>query len=728
MSVSEQSDSGRRQFSIGIDVGGTFTDLACGDGKSLWRAKSPTDPQNFGRGVMGACQLVAEQIGLSLDDLLGQVARFGLGTTAVTNALVEKHGVKAGLLMTVGFEDTLDMARSRRVSSNGWLIPPWSPIERSAVVGINERVDREGAVLVPVDLGEVRTRVDELIAEHQIEAIAVSFLWSFKNPANELAVVEYIRREYPDMPVFSGVELHPSIREYERTLVAALNAVTSNALDGIEALAGELKSNGLQVPLLLLQTSGGTVTLAEARRSPVVLVASGPAAGVMAAAEVCADEGLTDAICGDMGGTSFDLAVIAGGQPQRSERGELHGMIIAQPRIDTLSIGSGGGSIAWVDGRGLLRVGPRSARAWPGPACYGNGGTDATITDALVVLGYIDPASFLGGTMTLDRAASMRVCGELGAKLGLSAEDAAWGIREIALAEMTKATKLHAGSSGLDPRRLSLISYGGSGGLFTGSIAAAANISTVIVPPAASVLSAFGAASADVRRQRIKSASLLLTAADAQTIATDLRSLGESVFQDVGEDGVAESDRIVTYDVGVRFYRQTSEVSVALAGTEFDASAVRDAFLAIYASRYGAGAVGRNTPLELTFLRAVATGRLPRATFPVDTSPRSSGTRAPSSYRSVYLDRDGAQDLPCYRTPDLVPGDWVEGPALADDVDTTVFIPRGAILTMGERRSLRLDMSSSPLADDIDSTVFIPHGATLATGERRSLRMDVTSS
>lgn len=695
MSDRERPAAARREFSIGIDVGGTFTDLACGDGESLWRAKSPTDPQNFGRGVLGACRLVADQIGLSLEELLGQVARFGLGTTAVTNALVEKHGVKAGLLMTAGFEDTIDMARSRRVSADGWLVPPWSPIERSAVKGINERVDRDGEVLTPVNLEEVRARVDELIAEHQIEALAVSFLWSFKNPKNEQSVVEFIRIAYPNLPVFSGVELHPSIREYERTLVAALNAVTANALDGIEALAEELKASGLNVPLLLLQTSGGTVTLAEARRSPVVLVASGPAAGVMAAAEVCADEDLSDAICGDMGGTSFDLAVIAGGQPQRSERGELHGMIIAQPRVDVLSIGSGGGSIAWVDGRGLLRVGPRSARAWPGPACYGNGGTEATITDALVVLGYIDPDSFLGGTMTLDREASVRVCGELGALLGLSAEETAWGIREIALAEMTKATRLHAGSSGLDPRRLSLISYGGSGGLFTGSIAAAANISTVIVPPAASVLSAFGAASADVRRQRIKSASMLLTAADAQTLGEELRSLGDSVFQDVGEDGVPESERVITYDVGVRFYRQTSEVSVALKGTEFDAEAVRDAFLAAYASRYGAGAVGRNTPLELTFLRAVATGRLPRATFPVDTSQRSNGTPAPSSYRSVYLDRDGAKELPCYRTPELVPGDRIAGPALTDDVDTTVFIPRGATLVMGERRSLRLDVSSS---------------------------------
>jgi N-methylhydantoinase A len=693
MRASEESGSTARGFSVGIDVGGTFTDLACGDGESLWRAKSPTDPQDFGRGVLGACQLVADQLGLGLGDFLARIERFGLGTTAVTNALVEKHGVKAGLLTTMGFEDTIDMARSRRVSSDGWLIPPWSPIERSAVVGINERIDRTGTVLVPVDLEEIRARVDDLIRDHRIEALAVSFLWSFKNPEHESAVVEFVRREYPDLPTFSGVELHPSIREYERTLVAVLNAVTSDALDGIEALAQELEKKGLKVPLLLLQTSGGTVTLAEARRSPVVLVASGPAAGVMAAAEVCADEGISDAICGDMGGTSFDVAIIAGGRPQRSERGELHGMIIAQPRVDVLSIGSGGGSIAWVDGRGLLRVGPRSARAWPGPACYGNGGTDATITDALVVLGYIDPNNFLGGSMALDLEASLRVCSDLGKSLGLSAEETAWGIREIALAEMTKATRLHAGSSGLDPRRLSLISYGGSGGLFTGSIAAAASIPSVIVPPAASVLSAFGAASADVRRQRIRSANILLASADAETLGADLKSLGASVFQDVGEDGVPEADRIVTYDVGVRFYRQTSEVSVAIADTAFDATAVSDAFLSIYASRYGAGAVGRNTPLELTFLRAVATGRLPRATFPVDGSARVGGVPTPSSHRMVYLDRNGCQELPCYRTPDLVPGDRVEGPGLADDVDTTVFIPRGSTLTMGERRSLRLEVN-----------------------------------
>lgn len=695
MNVSKKSDPTSRGFSVGIDVGGTFTDLACGDGVSLWRAKSPTDPQNFGRGVLGACRLVADQIGLDLGEFLQRVERFGLGTTAVTNALVEKHGVKSGLLTTVGFEDTVEMARSRRVSVDGYLVPPWSPVERSAVIGIDERTDRDGNVLVPVDLEVVRARVDELIEHHQIESIAVSFLWSFKNPENELAVAEFIRREYPHLPTFSGVELHPSIREYERTLVAVLNAVTSNALDGIEALSTELTSAGLGVPLLLLQTSGGTVTLAEARRSPVVLVASGPAAGVMAAAEVCADEGIADAVCGDMGGTSFDLAIIAGGRPQRSERGELHGMIIAQPRVDVLSIGSGGGSIAWVDGRGLLRVGPRSARAWPGPACYGNGGTDATITDALVVLGYIDPDNFLGGTMALDHEASVRACARIGEALGVSADEAAWGIREIALAEMTKATRLHAGSSGLDPRRLSLISYGGSGGLFTGSIAVAANIPTVIVPPAASVLSAFGAASADVRRQRIKSVNVLLASTDRESLAADLKNLGASVFQDVGDDGVPEGDRVITFDIGVRFYRQTSEVSVPLLNGAFDPDAVREAFLAAYATRYGAGAVGRNTPLEVTFLRAVATGRLPRATFPLDPSPPTIAGLTPSSYRQVYLDRDGRQELPSYRTTELKPGDSVHGPALADDLDTTVFIPIGATLTVGKRRTLRLDVNPS---------------------------------
>ncbi|WP_181311293.1 hydantoinase/oxoprolinase family protein [Nocardioides campestrisoli] len=694
MSASQAPQPAAGGFSIGIDVGGTFTDLAVGDGVSLWRAKSPTDPENFGRGVLGACRLVAAEIGLELEDFLGRVERFGLGTTAVTNALVEKHGVRAGLLTTRGFEDTVEMARSRRVSVEGYLVPPWTPIQRGDVVGVAERVDRDGNILVEVDIDEVRASVRDLVDNHQIEALAVSFLWSFKNPANERAVVEMVRAEFPDLPVFSGVELHPSIREYERTLVAVLNAVTSTALDGIEALAAELASSGLRVPLLLLQTSGGTVTLAEARRSPIVLVASGPAAGVMAAAEICVAEGLPDAICGDMGGTSFDLAVIADGQPQRSERGELHGMILAQPRVDTLSIGSGGGSIAWVDGRGLLRVGPRSARAKPGPACYGNGGTEATITDALVVLGFIDPSSFVGGTMTLDRDAALQACARLGEKLGLSAEETAWGIREIALAEMVKATRLHAGSSGLDPRDLTLVSYGGSGGLFTASIAAQANIPRMIAPPAASVLSAFGAASADVRRQRIRSADSLLDKIEPEEVSTLLKELGEAVWRDVGDDGVPEDGRTVTYDVGVRFFRQTSEVSVTLDGTTFDPEVVREEFLQRYAARYGAGAAGRNAQLEVTFLRAVATGQLPRATFPVDERRREQGAPEPASHREVYLSRDGRESVPCYRTTELLPGDVVTGPALADDVDTTVFVPRGATLTMSERRTLRLEVRS----------------------------------
>jgi N-methylhydantoinase A len=448
---------------LGVDVGGSFTDVVCSTQTRTVRAKAPTDPQDIGAGVIAGCEKAAAQLGVSLDQLLPHVTRFGLGTTAVTNALTAHDGLRVGLLTTQGFESLALTARGDRISREGWLELPWVPIEQSCILGLPERLDRNGHILAPLNASEVVAAARHLVDHEGVEALAISFLWSYLNPAHEELAEEVVRRCYPDLPVFCGAALQPVRREYERTMVAVMNAFCANALDGIEQLEQRLKGLGLNAPLLLLQASGGAATVSEARRAPLRLAASGPAAGVAAAAELAQTQHISDAVCGDVGGTSFDLAVIASGQPVRSHRSKLHGVAVAQSHVAVESVGSGGGSVGWIDHRGMLRVGPRSARSTPGPACYGRGGTEATLTDALLLLGYIEGDAFLGGSMRLDRDAATTACATLGAQVGLDALATAWAIRETALADMVSAMRSVVSANGLDAKNLSAVAYGGGG-------------------------------------------------------------------------------------------------------------------------------------------------------------------------------------------------------------------------------------------------------------------------
>ena len=375
---------------IGVDVGGTFTDAVLTDGVGVWRAKSPTTPDNIGVGVLKAIELASNRAGTELDRVLPVVRRFGLGTTAVTNVLASRAGRRVGLITTKGFEELVPMARGRKIhDEDGWLTTPAEIVSRHRIVGVTERVDRDGGVVTPLDVEDVVKAAAELIEDKQADTLAVSFLWSFRNPIHEEKAVAILKERYPDVAVVSGAALHPAVREYERTTFALLNAYVTGAFAGIEQLCTDLEQRGLVVPLLLVHSAGGSISVNEARRVPVGLAESGPAAGVAASAQVANAEGIPDVITCDMGGTSFDVSVISGGEPIRRTRGELMGVWTALSLVDVESIGAGGGSIGWADARGMLRVGPRSAGSVPGPACYGWGGVDPTVTDALLVLGYL---------------------------------------------------------------------------------------------------------------------------------------------------------------------------------------------------------------------------------------------------------------------------------------------------------------------------------------------------
>jgi N-methylhydantoinase A len=634
--------------------------------------------------VIEACGLVAQKAGLELRELLSRVDRFGLGTTAVTNVLATRSGPRVGFLTTQGFEEHLHMARGAYVSVDGWLTAPWIPVDEEDVIGLNERIDRTGAIIRPLDPEEVEAAVRRLVEQSGVEALAVSLLWAFKNPSHELLVQRVASQVAPDVRVFCGSALHPHMREYERSTMAVLSAFTAGALDGVGVLEQTLKELGLRHPLLLLHSGGGVMSLAEARATPLHLASSGPAAGAVAAAEVAAAAGVAKAICCDIGGTSVDVATIHDGEPGRRQSAVIAGVVTGQSAIDVESVGAGGGSLAHIDRRGLIRVGPLSARATPGPACYGRGGTEPTVTDAMLVLGYLDPDNFLGGSMRLDTEAAVSAYERLGQPLGLSAREAALGARDIALAEMSKALKARVASGGLDPREYMLISYGGCGGLCAADLARSIRARGVVAPSIASVLSAFGAASADLRRER--------SAAVAQRLPTSqgaldqcLGDLRAKVMEDLRHDGFTGNVRLIC-EADLRLYRQKASITIAVEEGPVDQEGLLGQFRRSYAARYGPGAM-RETAIELSVLRVIGVGETQRAATPhvgrVEPScPAISGTR------HVWLDKTAPVAVPVYRAETLRSGHRFSGPALVDASDTTIWAPPSSLVHVTDEGSL----------------------------------------
>jgi N-methylhydantoinase A len=682
-------------YCIGVDVGGTFTDVVLSDGMRVWRAKAPSSTTALGEGVIAGCRLVAQRAGTTLERLLPRVARFGLGSTAVTNVIAARTGRRVGLITTQGFEDLVPIARVRREPREGWLVPPDGLIERDWILGVAERIDRDGKILQPLDSNEVVKAARSLLEKQRVEAIAVSFLWSCVNPSHEQQAVQAIRSAIPDVTLVSGAELHPVVREYERTTFALLNAYTTGALSGIDALVDDLRQLGLLRPPLLIHSGGGSISVAEGRRAPAVLAESGPAAGVVGALAVCRAEKVSDAVACDMGGTSFDMSIIRQSEPLRRTRGNLMGVWTALAMVDIESVTAGGGSIGWADSMGFLRVGPRSAGARPGPACYGRGGINPTVTDALVVLGYIDPKHFLGGEMHLDPEAARNACARLGSELGTDAVKAAWGIWEIAKVEMVRALRAQFAQRGLDPREFAIISMGGCGGLFNPLIAQELGVRRVLIPELTSVLSAFGAANADIRRERTRSIGRLLPAT-GESLAVIATELTQTVSEDLAADGIAAADRAVSFEADLRFMRQQFELTIPC-DPGFGAQAQNDlisAFTSEYQRRYGQGALVLGAPVELVSLRAVGCGQTVRAELVH--SPASPTAQFQQKRKRQIWVGDGSQVQPMtvdvLSSIDLQPGELIQGPALLDGADTTIWIPPRVTARLSEHRTIDMEV------------------------------------
>lgn len=685
-------------LSLGIDVGGTFTDVVASWDATSIRAKVPSTPEQPARGVVAACRAAADVLGCTAEELLKRTARLAVGTTAVTNLVATGGGQRVGLLTTRGFEDLVPLARGFRHSEAGWLVPPAPIVPRRRIVGIDERSGRDGRVVRAPDPDEVAAAGTYLTQACQAEALVVSYLWGFRNPANEEASAAVLRATCPGLPVVLGSAVVPVIREYERTQAALLNAAVAGSLDWLEVLEEELRLLGFRHRLMLTHSNGGVVSAAHAAAVPVGLVQSGPAAGAAAAVGLVASLGRGLGVTCDMGGTSLDVALVTGRGPVLRSRGRVMGHWTCLPTVDVDSVGAGGGSVAWVDELGGLRVGPRSAGADPGPACYGRGGAEATVTDALVVLGYIAPDRFLGGRMPLDAAAAQDACGRLGTAIGLGPTETAWGIREVALARMTQAVRYRLASRGLAAVDLDLIAFGGCGPLFGSDIAARAGASRCIVPGLASVFSAYGAASAPMRRQRSISVVMPMPVADGELRAAFGR-LAAQVRDDFEHDvGDLDGAYRVELEADLRFERQGHDLTVRLDATGADptslqsvgADALSGAFVAEYTRRYGQGALAAGVRVELVTLRCTGVlghDVLAQAGSGGGTPAPAAGPRAPGSevpqvraatHRPVSIGRSGPpQPVPAFEWAPLVSGTRIHGPALLDAPDTTTWVPPG---------------------------------------------------
>jgi N-methylhydantoinase A len=688
-----------RDVLIGVDVGGTFTDAVLTLGSESFRAKSPSTYPDIGRGVLASCRLAAQSAGLELADVLPRVRKFGLGTTAVTNVIATRGGLKVGLITTKGFEQTLRLARGRTQEADGWLQSVDAIVESRAVVGIDERIDRNGTVLKAMDPDEI-VAAARYLADLGVESIAVSFVWSFLNPVHERQALTLLREMLLDIPITSGSELRPVIREYERTALAVLNAYSYGAYRGVDDLANELKREGLAAPVLLCHSGGGAISVDQAREQPVWLAASGPAAGVAAAARIAERAGETKVLTCDLGGTSFDVAHIAGGAPARTQRGELMGFWTALPRVDVESVGAGGGSLTWIDERGMLRVGPRSAGSSPGPACYGRGGTRAALTDALVVLGYIDPGNFLGGAMTLDREGAVAACARLGDGLDLDAVEAAWGVREIAVAEMVKAVRARLSLHALSAPEHCLVSYGGCGALFAAEVARQAGLKRVYIPELASVLSAYGAATMDIRRERLCTMLAKLPATDPEVIERAFAEVREAAWADLAADGVPEADRLIRYEADMRFLGQRWELTVVLPSDPATRDGGKQAealFREEYLRRFGAAATSTKGGgvVEWVGIRAVGIGKMGESVPTTAAKPvAGNGPAKPAGSRLVHLDRASQPaEITTYDATALEPGQEISGPGLIDGSDTTIWLPAGMNARVDPDRTLIIEVS-----------------------------------
>ena len=643
---------------IAVDIGGTFTDVTVQHAASarVMRAKTPSTPGDPSEAFLTGVGLALEAIGAAPD----AVDRVLHGTTVATNLILEGKGAEAALVTTAGFRHVLEIGRQdipRAANLYAW-IKPARPVPPRHVLEVTERVGPGGTVLTVLDEASVAEAADR-IRELGVAAVAVCLLHSFAYPEHERRVASLLRAALPGIAVTASIDVLPEVREYERTLATVLNARVMPAVgDYVARLETRLETAGISAPLLLMQSNGGVAGAAAVRRAPLVTALSGPAAGVVGARAVGAACGFLDLITVDIGGTSADICLMKGGAVALTQRGRVGVWPLPLPMVDMVTIGAGGGSIARIE-NGALLVGPISAGSRPGPACYGAGGTAATVTDAHVALGHL-PASLLGGRMALDPARATAVLEGIATPLGLSLEEAARGILAIANSTMIGAIRVVSVERGHDPRSFALMPFGGAGPLHGCALAEMLDIGTVLIPPAPGVLCADGLLAADLRAEFSRSVS-------SAPIDALFAGLEEDAQAWLAIEAVPEGDRSTERVALMCYEGQGSELAVPWAG---DLPATEVGFAQAHQALYG---FTLGAPVRLVTVRVEARGVLPPPVRPF--LPPGRGAAAYGS--SIVKWVSGAVDTPLYARDDLGAGDQFDGPAIVTQLDTTTLIPPG---------------------------------------------------
>jgi len=675
-------------FRVGVDIGGTFTDIVFlgADGK-IHTKKISSSVEDYAQAIADGLDQVFGETGLQAS----AVEELRHGTTVASNAILESKGALTGLITTKGFRDILEIRNLRmpRLYDLAWE-KPVPLVERHLRVVVDERVNAQGGIDKPLDPKDAERAVDELLAR-KVEAIAVCLIHSYANPEHELMIKEIIGKKAPGLPFCISFEVLPEIKEYERTSTTTINAyVMPIVASYLASLRKNLDDAGVTVPLLLMQSNGGLTTADEAARLPMNIIESGPAAGVIGAQALARAGGLPNIVTFDMGGTTAKASLVENGEVTRSIEYQVGGGImmgsrlltgagymLKVPAIDLAEVGAGGGSIVWIDAGGSMQIGPQSAGADPGPVCYDTGGTKPTVTDANVLLGYINPKYLVGGELKLDASKARAVFEDRIAKpLGLSVEHAAYGAHQITASNMIRAIKSVSTERGRDPREYALFAFGGSGPIFSAGMARELRMKRIMVPPSPGLFSSFGLLYADVEHHYSRTFRHLLRKIDLGELNRIWDQMVDGALDQLAVDGFSEGKRQVRRTASMHYQGQTFELTVPVPDGPIDEKAVavlEESFSREHERTYGHRA-GADEPLELVNMQVVGYGVSERSRVPDRILATKAGEAAPLPPRQVYFGLDaGWQETPILRRSDLETPR--QGPCIVEEYDATVVIP-----------------------------------------------------
>ncbi len=662
-------------YRIAIDVGGTFTDVvAVDDSGDVTFVKVASTPEDQSLGVMTGLEQLSTQLGLSLNELLPQTERIVHGMTVATNALLERKGARVGLLTTEGHRDVLEMREGLKPDRyNLRLSRPEPLVPRHLRLGVRERLRADGRIETPLDPQSVEAAI-QVLQRERVNAVAVCYLHAYRDDRHERETRRLLEAAMPDVYICLSSEVLPQIKEYQRVSTTAINAYVGPLIKGyLEGLERRLQAAGLAGPLLVMLSHGGVAPVEEAVRIAASTVLSGPAGGVAGARRVAAMLEAPDLIPLDMGGTSTDISLIVDGEAHLSAERGIATEHIALPSLDIITLGAGGGSIGRVEEGGLLKVGPQSAGAMPGPACYGHGGASATVTDASVVLGYLDPDNFIGGAAKLDPDAAHRVLKQIGAGLGIDELRAAEGVHRVVNTHMAEGIRLATVRRGVDPRRFTLLGFGGAAGLHVTELARLLNLRRVLVPRVASVLSAWGMLATELRLESIRShvgETDVLDTAVVQAVYEDLERRGIDRMS-----GWFNGDIEVRRMAEMRYGEQIYEIDVSLDGIDLAAPDAMARLKAAFERRHEAlytYSLAEQPPV-LVNARVTTVGVLPAP--PQEPSAPVAADAPPLGERAIYLGQ--WVRVPVYSFAALVAGQSIEGPAVVESDTTTVILRPG---------------------------------------------------